>query len=108
MKYYRVLINGKNFRMSLNGEVNLLGFYTTRFVTAANPAEAETAAIKSLRASEKLASAVQNRKNIDPNPEMYIKEVEEISKSEMESDHGFAWYSFEDEDNSKPQDAIQG
>jgi hypothetical protein len=45
MKKFKVKLHGKNFFLNLDGEPKKLGFYTTRFVKAANPEEAEKIAV---------------------------------------------------------------
>ncbi len=76
MKKYKVFVRGENFLMNLSGAPQKLGFYTTRFVEAANEEAAEYAVMDLLRADPKLVKSVLNEGS-DP-PMMYAEEVEEL------------------------------
>lgn len=54
MPHYRVYLNGVNFWLQVDGKRQRMGFYTTRFVEAANLDDAELAAVDELRAEGKL------------------------------------------------------
>lgn len=49
MPWYRCLIEGENFPGSLLGKKRPVGFYTTRWIEASSPEEAEIAALEALR-----------------------------------------------------------
>ncbi len=49
MPWYRCLIEGENFPGSIIGETQPVGFYTTRWIEASSPEDAETAALAALR-----------------------------------------------------------
>jgi len=68
-----------------------MGFYTTRFVLAENPEEAENTAVSGLKNSEKLKDVVLNNSD-HKSPVVYLEEIYEIQKEEMESEQGLAWY----------------
>ena len=76
MKKYRVFIRGENFLMDLDGAPQKLGFYTTRFVEAANEEAAENVVMDLLRGDSKLVNNVLNEGS-DP-PMMYAEEIEEV------------------------------
>jgi hypothetical protein len=52
MPLYRCSICGENFPGAMLGESSPIGFYTTRFVEASNPDEAEMLALGLLRDEE--------------------------------------------------------
>ena len=54
MAVYRVLINGSNFWLTVDGKPTRMGFYLTRFVHAESDEQAEEAAIRALRDHPKL------------------------------------------------------
>ncbi len=91
MNIYRVLVNGENFLMTVDGKPEKLGFYTTRFVEASNETEAETAAVSALRQDEQLQGTVLNIAD-DP-PLLYADEIEQVSA--LEKAQGFAFYPSE-------------
>lgn len=49
MNKYRVLLNGRNFLLEMGDRVASHGLYTTRFVEANTPDEAELKAVNSIR-----------------------------------------------------------
>ena len=93
MSKYRVLINGQNLLLNLDGSPRKLGFYTTRFVDARNPEEAEDVAVELIREDAALKGNVLNGRD-DP-PMLYADEVEEIGVSDDDDSlgTGFSWYA---------------
>ena len=88
---YRVLINGENFLFEVDGKLQKTGFYTTRFVEARNPEEAEEIAIALIKEDPKLSGIVLNEGS-DP-AMLYAEEIEEVRK--LEQQLGYAFYSEE-------------
>ena len=91
MNIYRVLLNGENFLMTADGKAKKLGFYTTRFVEAANEAEAESVAVSILRQDERLRGTVLN--TADDPPVIYTDEIEQVNT--LEKAPGFTFYPSE-------------
>lgn len=87
MKKYRVFINGQNFLLNFDDRVQKMGFYTTRFVEAATPEDAEQAAIQMMREG-KLNGIVLNEKG-DP-AMLYVDEIVEVKK--LQRDWGLGFY----------------
>lgn len=87
MPAFRVLLRGESFRMLFDGEPQRVGFYTTRFVEASDPEEAENRAVQLLREDEWLRGAVLNERN-DP-PMLYAEEIEPVSRLEKASGYVF-------------------
>jgi hypothetical protein len=54
MKLYRCFIEGKNFPLEVDGQEGPVGFYTTRFVRADSPENAEILALEMLRSDPSL------------------------------------------------------
>jgi hypothetical protein len=74
-----------------------MGFYTTRFVEAANPAAAEYAAVDVLRVEGKLTPLNDGS---DP-PKVFVGEVEEIDREEVPSiAKGFTFFPDDVEPNA--------
>ena len=94
MNYYRVLLNGKDFLIYYEGRKTYLGFYTTRFVVALDPEDAELKAADSVRNDKSLREIVLNN-NDDRAPKLFVDEIYEIKKEESGRDYGFGWYEME-------------
>ena len=90
---YRVLINGQNFLLNIDGEIQKTGFYTTRFVEAQDAKQAETVAIELIKSDSKLADIVLNKRG--DTPMLHIEEVEEVKR--LRSQVGYAFYSEEED-----------
>lgn len=86
MPLFRCLIRGENFPGALIGSEEPIGFYTTRFVEAGSPEEAEMLAIGLLR----------DDANLDVPPEhasVYFEEIEEVpERTEQLPDKGFSFF----------------
>ena len=92
MKLFRCLIEGVNFPLEFEGEPALVGFYTSRFVRAENPEQAELLALELLRADPKLdvPSSKRTKETM-----VYFEEIEEISSIPdgiSEPGTGYAFY----------------
>ena len=89
---YRVLINGKNFLIELDGELKKCGFYTTRFVDAADKSLAESEAISIVRNDLFLIENVKNQS--DDTPMLFIDGIEYLETYDgTRPGSGFAWYT---------------
>lgn len=89
------MLNGRNFRITLEGVVQKLGFYTTRWVEANDPKEAELQAVALVKNDTELRAAVRNEPE-DP-PTIFLEEVTEVVDFEDVKVPG-AGYSFYNED----------
>ena len=92
MRRYRVLLNGSNFWLQIDGTPQRRGFYTTRLVEAADPESAEHAAIELLRVEGKLKTLNDPS---DP-PRIFAEGIEEVSSGDAPADApGFAFFTDE-------------
>lgn len=77
---YLVLVHGRNFRLAWQERrrsvTKITGFYTTRCVVAADPADAEHRAIELIRNDSKLRRSVRNSQT-DP-PLMFTIDIREV------------------------------
>jgi hypothetical protein len=98
VRKYKVSVEGRNFLIAGPDCEAKHGFYTTRFVEAADLDGAENAAIEQLRDRKSLREMTLN--NRDDSPMMYVTEIEELSSFDgLESlDQGLVWYP-ENEDS---------
>ena len=93
MNKYRVFLNGRNFLVDLGDGLASHGFYTTRFVEANAPDEAELKAVDSVRRREEIKPLLRNLP--DAPPMLFAEEIEEIDTFEgIETlEQGITWYA---------------
>ena len=77
IKRFKVKLHGKNFLLNLDGEPKKFGFYSTRFVKAENPQEAEKIAVILTHQNPNLRKTVLNE--TDDRPKIKLEEIKEIS-----------------------------
>jgi len=70
---YGVRLRGENFNIVTEGKVENLGFYTTRFVKAATPEEAEIKAVEMVRSDKKLLATLIKVEELAP--KIYLEEI---------------------------------
>jgi hypothetical protein len=91
MPWYKCFIAGENFPGAIIGESNTIGFYTTRFVEAKSPEEAETRALANLKNEQtfSLPPGVARPSNA----KVYFENIEEVESSEVnETNLGFSFF----------------
>ena len=100
MKKYKVFLTGRNFWMEANGQPKQMGFYTTRFVNADTPENAENLAVQLIREDSKLREAVINERS-DP-PTIYAEDIELLQTFEgiKVPGTGYTFYEEESEGNA--------
>lgn len=76
MPGYKVMINGRNFLIEMEGRVAKYGFYTSRFVEAEDPTAAEYAAVQMIRETQRLRDVVRNPP--EDRPVMDVTSIEEV------------------------------
>ena len=101
MKKYRVMLNGKNFKINSDGKLEKFGFYTTRWVQADNPQEAELKAVSLVREDKSLKASICNESS-DP-PVIYLDELTEIDSFDGINVPGAGYSLYPDEDNKESQ-----
>ena len=95
MKKYRALLEGKNFLLSHEGKLQKHGFFTTRYVEAGNPEEAELNAVDLIKGDTTLIASVKNEHS--DIPMIYLEELYEIESFDDKKVPG-AGYTFYIED----------
>ena len=98
-------IEGRNFLIDGPSGKSKCGFYTVRFVEAADAEAAESAAVNRLRERSSLREMVLNGPD-DP-PMMYVTEIEQLESFEgIESlDPGLIWYDEAENAGDDPAEA---
>jgi hypothetical protein len=92
MPLYQVMIRGENFFIRGESGVERLGFYTTRYIEAPSPSDAERCAVDHIRGDARLRSAVLNTQ--DAPPEIFIEECVEVDPDTVPDAHagGFTFF----------------
>ena len=92
MNKYQALLEGKNFLIESEGKLQKHGFYTTRYIEAKNPEEAELKAVETIKNDRELIDAVKNERS---NPPMiYLEELYELESFEglNSPETGYSFY----------------
>ncbi len=100
MKYYQVILQGDDFFINYEGKDQDHGFFTTRWVKAGSPEEAELAAVDFVKKDEKLIQATKNVNGEEPKPMIYLEEISEVSWFSYvwrKPGNGYSFYIKEDE-----------
>ncbi len=91
MKKYQVKLEGKNFLLEQEGKIVKHSFFTTRYVEANNPKEAELSAVALIKNDTALTESVRNNHSLEPM--IYLEGLSEIESFEDINVPG-AGYSF--------------
>jgi hypothetical protein len=90
MPLFRCFIRGNHFPGVLIGEDKPIGFYTTRFVEASSPSEAESLVVDLLRNDESLAITPAQRTK---QAKVFVEEVLEVApNTERIPNKGFTFF----------------
>jgi hypothetical protein len=92
MKLFRCFIQGENFPIQFEGQFELFGFHTARFVRAETPEEAELIALEMLRADPKLDVEPSKRTKDTMVYFESIEEIDSLPEGTTEPGTGFAFY----------------
>ena len=85
------MLRVENYLIRVEGKKSLMGFFTTRFISAESIENAEVLAIETIRKDKNFENTILN-KFWHKKPMIYFEEEFEIEKNEMESSHGYTWY----------------
>lgn len=90
MPLFRCFILGENFPGWLFGQVEPIGFYTTRYVMAESPAQAEHLALALLQADETLRVPESEQ---SPQARVFFEEIEQVpDETEQAPNQGFSFF----------------
>lgn len=95
MKKYKILVEGKNFLVNVNGTPEKMGFFTMRCLEASDQEEAQRMTLEVIR--NQLQGVVLNARSDPP-----TLTVDTVQKLEEFGDHhvpgsGFSWFPEEQE-----------
>lgn len=79
MSYFEVILEGKNFFLEIEGNEELLGFVTTRWVEASNPQDAEFKARELIKNDDSLLELFKTSNKKNPKPMIYLSEIAQVS-----------------------------
>ena len=88
-------VRGENFPLELDGQSSLFGFYTTRFVHADTPKQAELAALEMLRNDPTLDVEPSKRTRDTMVYFESISEIDSIPTDISEPGTGYAFFRME-------------
>lgn len=90
MPLYRCSICGENFPGDMLGESSPIGFYTTRFVNADSPEQAEMLALDLLRGEEFFNIPAEKRSE---DAKVFFEEIAEVAPdTERVPNSGFSFF----------------
>lgn len=92
MAWYRCFACGENFPLVHEGDLGLFGFYTTRYIEAANAEDAEDKAARAIFADPDLTTPM-GAPGAD-RARLYFEEVVEVDAREQ--DRGFSFFPMEE------------
>jgi len=102
MSFYKVLLEGKNFLIEHEGKKKLHGFFTTRWVKARNSEFAELTAVELVKNDEHLIALTINKHGSDPDPMVYLEEINTVSwltYLRRKPGKGYSFYLGEEEES---------
>jgi hypothetical protein len=77
MKKFRVLLEGRNLLINSQEGLKKMGFYTTRFIEAGSPKQAENLSVELIKNDSKLKKSILNDQ-ADP-PMIYVDSLDELT-----------------------------
>jgi hypothetical protein len=94
MAWFRLFACGEDFPVVLNGNVEVVGFYTTRYVEAETAGEAEAIASELLFEDEDLQPPPAYE---DLQPRIVFEEVEQVAEP-IDIDDNFSFFPMDEDD----------
>lgn len=102
MSCFQVLLEGENFYVEFDGQDELLGFVTTRWVKAKNGKQAELKAMELIKNDTHLRSLLRTSDNELPPPMIYLSEMCKVNwftYLRHQPGAGYSFYPMEQEQN---------
>jgi len=93
MPWFRLFACGEDFPVIIDGNVEVVGFYTTRYIEAATPGEAEALASELLFADEDLQPPPGDWSDLQP--QIVFEEVEQVA-GPVDIDENFSFFPMEE------------
>ena len=97
MPWFRCFIHGENFVVDVDGKHEVMGFYTTRYIEAADENEAEMLSLAKLRKDDFLND--DTLKSRSPEAKVTFEEIDELIGEPEDKDRaGFSFYTGTEEE----------
>ncbi len=80
MATYRVLIEGRNFILNVDGKSARYGFYQVMFLEATDEQEAETEAVRLLKSDVDLKTRTEN--HTDDPPKLFVESITAVDRND--------------------------
>jgi hypothetical protein len=96
MPWFRLFALGEDFPVIIDGNVEIVGFYTTRYVEAASASEAEAIASDLLFEDEDLQPPPGYE---DIQPRLVFEEVEQVAEP-IDIDDNFSFFPMEEDEDA--------
>lgn len=90
---YGVMLRGENFAIKSEAEVENLGFFTTRFVKARSPEEAELVALNMIRTDKSLLKVLMRESEFES--KIYLEKVWAVPWWKRLGGDGYTFYPME-------------
>lgn len=100
MSYFQVLLEGENFFVEFDGQEELLGFVTTRWVKAQDEQQAELKAVDLIKNDTHLQNLLRTSNNELPPPMIYLSEICKVNwftYFRRRPEAGYSFYPMEQE-----------
>ena len=98
MAWYQCLIRGEKFPGILIGKTEMVGFYTTRWVDAADPDEAELAAVAALKRDPCFALPEGTARPVEAR--VFVEEIIELAAAPESEGKGATWFVEADDEQA--------
>ena len=92
-KKYGVMLEGRGFLLDMKGSVQKYGFFTTRYIEADSPEQAEIRAVQLIRQDKLIKSAAKNEGS---RPMIYVDSITELKSFEGSRRPGTRYRFFPD------------
>ena len=102
MPRYRVLLRGENFPLELESEEKLYGFYTTRWVWAADEYAAEQKAVERVKQDQHLVSQIVHN---ETEPMIYLEDIDVDTWFSFKKGKGYSFYPMDEGEEEDTKDA---
>ena len=100
MSYYQVMLEGKDFPVVWEGNEEVFGFFTTRWVKASNDKEAELNAVELIKNDSSLVDMTLSKAELTPM--IYLVEIQTVNwltYVRKSPGRGYSFYSQGDSEN---------
>jgi len=95
MAWFRLFACGEDFPVIIDGNVEVVGFYTTRYIEAPTPGEAEAIASELLFDDEDLRPPPGDWSDLQPR--IVFEEVEQVAEP-LDINDGFNFFPMEEDE----------